>query len=123
MDKPWTAHGQETKQALGAGMSRSHVTGPLDRADDGIRTRDPHLGKVVLYQLSHVRVTQVYQGPYRPVEPNPPLPRADSGSSETSTRSTWTNGTKTSWAMRSPRRISTACSGSRFTTDTMISPR
>ena len=26
------------------------------RADDGIRTRDPNLGKVVLYQLSHVRV-------------------------------------------------------------------
>ena len=26
------------------------------RADDGIRTRDPHLGKVVLYQLSHVRM-------------------------------------------------------------------
>ena len=25
-------------------------------ADDGIRTRDPHLGKVVLYQLSHVRL-------------------------------------------------------------------
>jgi hypothetical protein len=25
-------------------------------ADDGIRTRDPHLGKVMLYQLSHVRV-------------------------------------------------------------------
>ena len=25
------------------------------RADDGIRTRDPHLGKVMLYQLSHVR--------------------------------------------------------------------
>src|SRR4051795_8877381 len=25
------------------------------RADDGIRTRDPHLGKVTLYQLSHVR--------------------------------------------------------------------
>src|SRR5918999_781178 len=30
-------------------------------ADDGIRTRDPHLGKVVLYQLSHVRAAQVYQ--------------------------------------------------------------
>ncbi len=33
---------------------------PLTRkdigADDGIRTRDPHLGKVMLYQLSHVRV-------------------------------------------------------------------
>src|SRR5438552_3142350 len=27
----------------------------LPRADDGIRTRDPHLGKVMLYQLSHVR--------------------------------------------------------------------
>jgi hypothetical protein len=28
---------------------------PFPRADDGIRTRDPHLGKVMLYQLSHVR--------------------------------------------------------------------
>ncbi len=27
----------------------------IPRADDGIRTRDPHLGKVMLYQLSHVR--------------------------------------------------------------------
>jgi hypothetical protein len=26
-------------------------------ADDGIRTRDPHLGKVMLYQLSHVRAS------------------------------------------------------------------
>ena len=26
------------------------------RADDEIRTRDPHLGKVMLYQLSHIRV-------------------------------------------------------------------
>ena len=25
------------------------------RADDGIRTRDPNLGKVVLYQLSYSR--------------------------------------------------------------------
>ena len=29
-------------------------------AEDGIRTRDPHLGKVVLYQLSHVRVARKY---------------------------------------------------------------
>ena len=29
-------------------------------ADDGIRTRDPHLGKVVLYQLSHVRVVSLH---------------------------------------------------------------
>ncbi len=28
----------------------------LDGADNGVRTRDPHLGKVVLYQLSHVRI-------------------------------------------------------------------
>ena len=27
-------------------------------ADNGVRTRDPHLGKVVLYQLSHVRVAK-----------------------------------------------------------------
>jgi integrase len=32
------------------------VTRPFVGADDGIRTRDPNLGKVVLYQLSHVRV-------------------------------------------------------------------
>ena len=32
-------------------------------ADDGIRTRDPNLGKVVLYQLSHVRAQGVdYHG-------------------------------------------------------------
>ena len=27
-----------------------------DGTDDGGRTRDPDLGKVVLYQLSHVRI-------------------------------------------------------------------
>ena len=26
-----------------------------DGAEDGTRTRDPHLGKVMLYQLSHFR--------------------------------------------------------------------
>jgi hypothetical protein len=26
-----------------------------ERADDGIRTRDPHLGKVMRYQLRYVR--------------------------------------------------------------------
>ena len=34
-----------------------HSTVLLLRADDGIRTRDPHLGKVMLYQLSHVRIS------------------------------------------------------------------
>ncbi len=28
----------------------------IPRADDGIRTRDPHLGKVMRYQLRYVRV-------------------------------------------------------------------
>jgi hypothetical protein len=32
------------------------LPGLLCGADDGTRTRDPHLGKVMLYQLSHVRV-------------------------------------------------------------------
>jgi hypothetical protein len=32
------------------------------RADDGIRTRDPHLGKVMLYQLSHVRLIPLGAG-------------------------------------------------------------
>ena len=36
--------------------SLRELGGFLMGADDGIRTRDPHLGKVVLYQLSHVRV-------------------------------------------------------------------
>jgi hypothetical protein len=39
-------------------MQKSPVHRPgisHDGADDEIRTRDPHLGKVMLYQLSHVR--------------------------------------------------------------------
>ena len=40
-------------------LSATPPRGPSDlRADDGIRTRDPHLGKVMLYQLSHVRTTR-----------------------------------------------------------------
>lgn len=37
----------------------SHLIRPApagNGADNGVRTRDPHLGKVVLYQLSHVRI-------------------------------------------------------------------
>ena len=30
--------------------------GTFNGADNGARTRDPNLGKVVLYQLSHVRL-------------------------------------------------------------------
>ena len=37
------------------------------RADDGIRTRDPNLGKVVLYQLSYSR-NAVLHLHFHPVE-------------------------------------------------------
>jgi hypothetical protein len=32
------------------------TSAPLLRADDGTRTRDPHLGKVMRYQLRYIRV-------------------------------------------------------------------
>ena len=35
-------------------------------ADNGARTRDPNLGKVVLYQLSHVRICKTKRAPGRP---------------------------------------------------------
>ena len=37
------------------------------RADDGIRTRDPNLGKVVRYQLRHVRVPLEESSRFRPL--------------------------------------------------------
>ena len=47
------------KRATAAPIARNRKTGIWDcknkRADDEIRTRDIHLGKVVLYQLSYVR--------------------------------------------------------------------
>src|SRR5688500_19588451 len=52
--------------------------GRSTRADDGIRTRDPHLGKVVLYQLSNVRVVcdHANRGPGL-LQPAPRLTRSD----------------------------------------------
>jgi hypothetical protein len=44
--------GHSTGEPLPIGTGRDSL-----RADDGIRTRDPHLGKVMLYQLSHVRAS------------------------------------------------------------------
>ena len=38
--------------------SRRSSDAPLPRADDRIRTGDPHLAKVMLYQLSYVRATR-----------------------------------------------------------------
>ena len=36
----------------------------MKRADDEIRTRDIHLGKVVLYQLSYVRIWSMNSVPF-----------------------------------------------------------
>ena len=33
------------------------------RADDGIRTRDPHLGKVMRYQLRYIRAPRTTTSP------------------------------------------------------------
>ncbi len=117
-------------------------------ADDGIRTRDPHLGKVVLYQLSHVRVAAMLPHPWlcckpsaalklsqrtrtrrpagraqRPVEPKPSSPRSASGSASTSMGRTVVTCCTTSWAIRSPGSSVTVSSGSRLTTMTLTSPR
>ena len=47
----------------------SHLPHPVLRAGNGTRTRDPNLGKVVLYQLSYSR------RPSKPVHPvHPSIP-------------------------------------------------
>ena len=43
-------------------VPRARIQDPL-RADDGIRTRDPHLGKVMRYQLRYVRMLPTGLGP------------------------------------------------------------
>jgi hypothetical protein len=54
------------KRATAAPIARNRKTGlwgsKNKRADDEIRTRDIHLGKVVLYQLSYVRKYGVRSG-------------------------------------------------------------
>ena len=54
----WTAL-QAVASPLGHSTARGRQSldqRPRFRADDGIRTRDPHLGKVMRYQLRYVRV-------------------------------------------------------------------
>ena len=45
------------KRATAAPIARAPGGARRNGADDGTRTRDPHLGKVMLYQLSHVRTS------------------------------------------------------------------
>ena len=50
-------HRFEPRSVLENENSRGNCLGcKISGADNGARTRDPHLGKVVLYQLSHVRI-------------------------------------------------------------------
>ena len=54
--------GDRYKKKPGYRSSRAVALG----ADNGARTRDPNLGKVVLYQLSHVRICKTKRAPERP---------------------------------------------------------
>ena len=54
--------GDRYKKKPGYRSSRADAFG----ADNGARTRDPNLGKVVLYQLSHVRICKTKRAPERP---------------------------------------------------------
>ena len=42
------------------------------RADDGIRTRDPHLGKVMRYQLRYIRAPRTSSSPVAKDDDSPP---------------------------------------------------
>ena len=42
------------------------------RADDGIRTRDPHLGKVMRYQLRYIRAQRARSSPGAKDDDSPP---------------------------------------------------
>jgi hypothetical protein len=46
MDNPWA----DAKATDPLPEEKPLVSEPFSGADDGIRTRDPHLGKVVLYR-------------------------------------------------------------------------
>ena len=47
------------------GHSTAGVDATAPRADDGIRTRDPHLGKVMRYQLRYIRAPRTTCRPSR----------------------------------------------------------
>ena len=69
-----TATTQNARPLSGSGLGDRYKKKPGYRssravafgADNGARTRDPNLGKVVLYQLSHVRICKTKRAPERP---------------------------------------------------------
>src|SRR5437762_6641776 len=46
---------EASRSVTGRHPAASSVPGQENGAEDGTQTRDPHLGKVMLYQLSHFR--------------------------------------------------------------------
>ena len=57
MGTQWASHGHTPPKTQASGPHGAADVVFLG-ADDEIRTRDPHLGKVMLYQLSHIRVVR-----------------------------------------------------------------
>ena len=58
----WGARGPRSVNKKRGSLEPRKIVG----ADNGARTRDPNLGKVVLYQLSHVRICKTKRAPERP---------------------------------------------------------
>jgi hypothetical protein len=54
------------------GHSTAGVDATAPRADDGIRTRDPHLGKVMRYQLRYIRAPRTTSSPVAKDDDSPP---------------------------------------------------
>jgi hypothetical protein len=54
------------------GHSTAGVDATAPRADDGIRTRDPHLGKVMRYQLRYIRAPRARSSPVAKDDDSPP---------------------------------------------------
>ena len=54
-DGTWTRTSLRTQDFKSCVSTNSTTRASRNRAKNGIRTRDPNLGKVVLYQLSYFR--------------------------------------------------------------------
>src|SRR6266516_117269 len=80
----WVGDPTPARPTRASPAGRNSPRGRLPRADDGIRTRDPHLGKVMRYQLRYVREVPVSKGQAPAADSSrsaslPPNPRRGSG--------------------------------------------
>src|SRR5699024_9373623 len=81
------------------------------------------VGGLVLGSATNHEVSSVARVTRPPVEPYPPAPRAEGGSESLSTKVACTTSCTMSWAIRSPRVITTGSRGSWLMSSTLISPR